>query len=75
MAPYFGLADVMLLAHVVVPVHAFGEETVRAVMVLGRSAQDGQAVEFALAAADRIASRGPTAASKYASAASAFSHR
>ena len=46
-----GLVNVMLLAHVIVPIDPFGQKAVRAVMVFGAGAQDGQAVQLILVAA------------------------
>ena len=50
----FGLGNMVALADVIVPIHAFGQESMRPVMVPGDGAQDGQAVLLTLAALDRI---------------------
>jgi len=50
-----GLADVMLLAHVVVPINALGQEAVRAVVMLGDGEKDDLAADFILATLPRLA--------------------
>ena len=48
----FRLVDVVLLADVIIPIDAFGQEAMGPVMVFGDGAQDGQAVELAIFAMD-----------------------